>query len=268
MADMKHWSDYVNNIGPLSADGLRHNNLFRKGNKAEMDKVWEFFQRNGRMPTEEEFKTRLGGGGGYNNIMKDMMGVVIPGVPGLNPEDVLIGGEPGKSFLDEYNLDQKGTMGNTLYNTFKQAGEIQYDQGKVGLQTAERDLGMNQAMDRQKFLDEIRNRRRVSLKTGLSSAQIANQEVQSLLMAQNKSNDNAMTFYNQRMGLQNQFAMNDVNARFGAWETLGGGMGANMGAAMAAGAGDANQVAINYGKSTAQNPMHSQWYDKATGTGK
>jgi hypothetical protein len=278
MAELKNWYDYTGEVTSGTAagthmygsqgDGLRFNNMFIRGNKAEMDKVWEFFKQEGRLPTEQEFKTVLGGGGGYKNIMYDMNNTVLPGA-GINPMDVQpgAGGVNGNTYFDEMTrMDDPNTVAGGMYDTFKRAGDIQYEEGMKNLNVAQRDLGMNQAMDRQKFLDQIRNRRRMALKTGLSSAQIANQEVQSLLMAQGQSNENARSYYDQVAAFKTNHAMNDVNARQGVYETLGGGMGSNLGAVMAAGAGDANQVALNYAKNSSRNANYADWWSKAVPT--
>ena len=110
MAELKNWYDYtgINPWGKKSGtstwgagdDGLRFNNMFRRGNQSEMDKVWEFFQKQGRLPSEDEFKNVLGGGGGYENIMYDMNNTILPSA-GIDPMDVQPGanGVNGNTYL-------------------------------------------------------------------------------------------------------------------------------------------------------------------------
>ncbi len=241
--DLGHWRDYVDDAGgPFRKDGLRYNNMFKKGSKAGMDIYWDFYIKNGRGPNSKEY---IDAGGkdyaSWNNINKDFKDVIIPAVEssGMLPNT----GGP-ETLMDQ--VTQGGKIHTDLYDMLKKGGEIQHQEGMKNLAQSERDLNMNQAMDRKKFIEDIRNRRRTALKTGLSSSQIANEEVQSLLMAQNQSNQNAMGFFNQRSQLQSQFAMNDVNANMGAYEMLGSGYGSNLSAIQAGMAGDANQSALGY----------------------
>ena len=221
-----------------------------------------FYKQYNRLPTYDEY-VKLGGDKNQNGFTREISAQYST-LSSLGVDTLKMGTtETSPTWMDQItNMDQQGTVANDFYNIFKQAGETQYQQGTKNLEIAQRDLGVNQAVDRQKFLDGIKNRRRVALKSGLSSAQIANQEVQSLMMAQNQSNANAQSYYDQRMQLNNNFALNDSNARMSAYEAMGpNAFGGTLGTI--GGAGDANQATLNYMKNSGAKDYYSA-YDKNT----
>jgi hypothetical protein len=147
-------------------------------------------------------------------------------------------------------MNVEGTQANDIYNTYLQGGEEQYKQGMANSQKAEAGMQGELSANRQALLEQMRNSRRSKLKSGLSSAQIANEEVQSLLMGQQTAQQTAGMFYDGRQQIENQYATNKTTAAESAYaqyaqQNLGGS------AFAASGAGDAAYQSQLYSQMTA-----------------
>lgn len=256
----------TNSFFGINNDGYRTNNHLRRGTSAELNKVIQWYMENGRTPTMDEFKDITGSkGAGYDNITRDLK--TFKKTNNLSDE-MIQGYKPYQPTLSENftNMDREGTFANQIYQEYLNAGKAQNKADLSMIQQSEKDLAINQAMDRQKYIDEIRNKRRTMLKSGLSSAQLANDEAQTLLMSQSLSNQNARMFVEGKAQVQNNTMLNETNSRINARTALGGGLGANLGAINAGAAGDVNDAAIRYYQELKKNPAYKSSFKTASGT--
>lgn len=92
----------------------------------------------------------------------------------------------------------EGSAEADLYNLLLQSQQEQYAEQKRVMDRQEADLFKGIQADRRSTMEDIRNRRRGQLKSGLTQSQIANQEMSSMLQAQQLANMNRGQFQQQR----------------------------------------------------------------------
>lgn len=254
------------------SDGYKFNNFvgIKRGKKEQLEKYIEYFYKYGEEPSIEWMKqnTSLDHDKAYENISSDFgrflrqNGVedrdiyrqqVIENSPEIqknrqeNPEIAAEGERVDDPYLwDPSRVREEGTKENDLYQLYLDQGKAQGDITKQNLQSAERDMQISMAQQRKQLLDEVRKRRQNQLRSGLSSAQIANEEIQMMLMGQQQQQQTAQGYYDQYVkAMQNQ-QMNPYNAeiaaRQGSVETAQG-----LAPTLAASAGDQVSTGIRYG---------------------
>lgn len=135
----------------------------------------------------------------------------------------------------------EGTQANALYQMALQQTQAQGQAQQQSLARSERGMQGDLAQNRQQLMDEIRGRRQKLLRSGLSSAQIANEEIQSIFMNQQQAAQTAQQYYNQRQQVDQQQQLAPYNAQQQVLEQLPGFQ--QTGAQYAAsGAGDAYEL--------------------------
>lgn len=127
--------------------------------------------------------------------------------------------------LDPYTWDpsrvmQEGAKEHDLYSFYRDLGSAQHDVAQGAMARGERDMQIEMAMQRQQLMDEVRKRRMNQLRSGLSSAQIANEEIQTLLMGQQAQQQSAQQFFDTRGQMQMQHQLNPFTARQSAYDML------------------------------------------------
>lgn len=150
----------------------------------------------------------------------------------------------------------EGTSEDALYQMALQQrqGQLQQQDQQLGL--AERDMQMQLSENRQQLMNDIRNRRRSLLKSGLSSAQVANEEVQSLLQRQQQAAQVAEQYYGQRQQTQTQMANAPQDSAQRAYE-MAQGLSQTGAQYAAAGASDPIELAKQYSNQTNTNFKNS-----------
>ena len=133
---------------------------------------------------------------------------------GMSPEDF---------FWDESKIHEKGTKEADLYDFYRSMGEAQHEVGKTEIARSERDMQIEMAQQRQNLVDEVRKRRTNQLRSGLSSAQVANEEIQMLLMGQQAQQQTAQGFFDQRTQMNQQQQLNPYQAELQARQHIQGG---------------------------------------------
>lgn len=243
------------------------------GTKEQLKEAIQFYLENGRHPTGADFEGKISSDQ-YNNIMKDLETFkiqnnisdadIIQTLPEDNElriqyEEDMASGTKNEYYTDMTDMDTEGTFANKMYETYKQAGEQQYNIGKRELAGAEIDMQKEMAANRQDLLDQIRSDRRNKLKSGLSSAQVANEEMQYMMQGQQQAQNIAGQYMDRRTNLENMYGMNDVLAR---QQTMGQAP-ALLGAGSAFAASDATdyyQQALKYAQRTGKTFQDSWDY--------
>lgn len=143
----------------------------------------------------------------------------------------------------------QGTSENALYQIAleQRSSQLQAQDQELGL--AERDMQVQLSENRQQLMNDIRNRRRSLLKSGLSSAQVANEEVQSLLQRQQEASQIAQNYYGQRQQAQTQMRTAPQDSAMRAYE-MAQGLSQTGAQYAAAGASDPDELARRYAKQT------------------
>jgi hypothetical protein len=236
--------------------------------RGELNELYEFLIKNKRVPTNDEManfnnKIRnnwLGQRNTANKIANAFLEANAEKLTGDSHATVVNGklqvsegykaNNPGEDLLSPYYFDpsktgEDGSKEKDIYDTFVQLAQQENKNAEIKASQDEANMQGELAGNRMKLLDELRNRRRQLLKNGLSSAQIANEEVQSLLIGQNSAQQIASNYFNQRRDIQGQAALIPGQSRLnaiGLFDQLN-----TQGSAYAAGgAGDVNYQAKLY----------------------
>lgn len=153
-----------------------------------------------------------------------------------------------------------------LYNLMLQSQQEQYAEQKRVADRAEQDLFRGIQADRRSTMEDIRNRRRGQLRSGLTQSQIANQEISSMLASQQLANQNRRMFQDQRgqMDIYNTGAQQQARA---AQDLFGLAGGFNQAAAgqYAASTADPTQQAFNIGQYGQGNQGFNEWWKQGVG---
>lgn len=214
--------DYPDNTSASSEYTFPEENRLRF-TKAEQQKLIAFIETYGRVPNPEEYKSagidnknlegeQIAWANNFINLNQDALnskwtetGVITPGA-GQGEFNI-------PSYINPQGIGQAGSAADEIYQSYLQGQKTQYEQGMQASQGAEVGMQSEMAGNRQALLDQMRNDRRTKLKSGLSSAQIANEEIQSLLMGQSNAQMIAGQYFDQRQGVQNQYALAPQVAR-------------------------------------------------------
>lgn len=149
---------------------------------------------------------------GPGDQMRDTILNPSPKTPTTQPSD----GSKNQN-LDPYynammNRQNPNSTINELYNMFQTRGSINFANQMDQQRVAQRDTEVMNAQDRSQMMDSIRNNRRSKLKRGASSAQIASEEIQAMLSAQELANANNLAIQNNIAGLRTDYATNEQDA--------------------------------------------------------
>lgn len=236
-------------------DAYRTADFGRRGKKTHAAQYIEYFLKHGKEPSKAYAKENFGfkSDGAYNNLANDLN--VFLEENNLSKEDVVSqiqSGAPNELEDNKFlasRMFQEGSEENSIYQIALEAQKAQAQTGERETARSERDMQMQLSQSRQELMNEVRNRRRNMLKSGLSSAQVANEEMQSLLMGQQQAAQIAQQHYGQRQQYQQQAQNAPQNA---AMQVLGmlpehGQIGAQFAAAEA---GDLLTQAEKYAKRT------------------
>ena len=127
-------------------------------------------------------------------------------------------------YWDEAKIHMEGTKEHDLFDFYKQFGEAQHEAAQTELARSERDMQVEMAGQRTQLVDEVRKRRQNQLRSGLSSAQIANEEIQMLLMGQQAQQQTAQQHFDARTQMNQQHQLNPFMAEQQARQHIQGGM--------------------------------------------
>ena len=167
-------------------------------------------------------------------------------------------------YWDEAKIHEKGTKEHDLYDFYKEFGEAQHEAGQTELARSERDMQVEMAGQRSQLMDEVRKRRQNQLRSGLSSAQIANEEIQMLLMGQQAQQETAQQHFDARTQMNQQHQMNPYMAEQQARGHIREGM-QGQSAFYASGVVDPHRLAQEYG---GLNEQERSEYKDIIGQGK
>jgi hypothetical protein len=264
------WRDYVyDSQGPFGDDDLLYNNIFRSGSVKDMDLTWDFYVKNGRMPTHQEYKSLGGKSAGWNNIKHDFEKIIIPA---YESHQVATGNKPGidrdpKSdafnayYNDLYSLNE-GTGGRALYDRLEQAFVNQANQE---IQTADvqyQAQALQQAQMVKAITDQVRAERMARLRAGMSESQIANQDIQMLMANVNALNQNAQMLNQQRIDARTNANLAKDQA-YMAYLEQANARGQNATAMYAADSGNAQWNAIQYAREAFGKDFTPEQYKQA-----
>ena len=198
--------------------------------KRDLEQLEAFIKRKGRFPDDEELKD-LGAAWQFASRRrienwKAQMAEEGEKLLEENPEYVQSKLEESgleKIYWDEAKLHEEGTKENDLYDFYRNMGKAQGDVQKTELARGERDMQTEMAGQRKQLVEEVRKRRQNQLRSGLSSAQIANEEIQMMLMGQQQQQQTAQNYYDDRTQIQQQQRLNPYQAELQAREHIQGG---------------------------------------------
>ena len=245
-------------------DGLKTDNLFRRGSKDQFAQYVNYFLETGEMPSEQWVKERFGSTGSMQNFAKDLQTVLQK--QGLNIDSYRTQFKAhfdnqqvdNQYIWDESRLKEQGTKENDVYDFYLNKGRAEGEINQNVLARSERDMQIEMAGQRSQLLDEIRKRRQNQLRSGLSSAQIANEEIQMLLMGQQAQQQTAQSYYDQYLQSVQAKQMNPYNAELAARQHIGGSNQA-MAPSYAAFTADPYGQAIQRGNLSPTQQKYQDW---------
>lgn len=202
----KTWTVDWNNTGflGLKGDDYKVNNAFgmAAGQTKHVNQAVKYLIENGKVPTAE-FLGLEEGSNAYANVLKD-----VETWKSKNPEftaeyekSIREAAEAEASeldsksdyYLDVTEIDQAGTLANDMYNTYIDLGKMH----KQSMAGQEAKMQQELVANRAALLDQIRNDRRTKLKSGLSSSQIANEELQYMMAGNQQAQNITQSYYDQ-----------------------------------------------------------------------
>jgi len=102
-------------------------------------------------------------------------------------------------YKDLYRPDVEGTSGNQMLRDLEGVYEREANTNKMMADIQFKDAAMQQAATVKQITDQVRNERMARLKSGMSEAQIANQDMQQMMTNVNTLNQNQQMLGQQRM---------------------------------------------------------------------
>lgn len=185
----------------------------------DIDNFKNFVRREGRLPqSSEDFKSigtfwdiRRNRDAGWESNLRAFGNHLLEDDPEFQHLNVTDNDNPD-FYWDEARLHQQGSKENDLFSFYQNMGDAQNRIGQQELARSERDMQVEMSQQRQQLLDEIRTRRQNQLRSGLSSAQIANEEIQMLLMGQQAQQQIGQGFHGARTQMAQQHQLNPFTA--------------------------------------------------------
>lgn len=246
-------------------DGYRFNNLFRPGNAWDLSNSIQTMLDLGRIPSKAEIQEHTGielSDAAFRNILYDLN--VFLEKNNLNLDDytntIQEEIEANKTeqekayeqfndyYTDTYSLND-GTTGKKIYDNLL-AAEQQNAISNMQLADAQQQYdAMRQAETVKAITDQVRAERMEKLRAGMSEAQIANTEMQTLMNNVNTLNQQASQYNLARLQAQQQYD-NAQHTAYQQWLTNANTMAQSGAAYAASDAGDINQQALRIMRQT------------------
>ena len=268
------------NADGLWTDGLRHNNLLTRGTQKQFDKMLNHFFTTGNVPTPELLKLRSTDKA-WENLIADFNDVMAynefdvedyqnklyaanPNNPEVfNPNSVNNNNNNINSMDNLFGFDTPGTVGNTLYDIYRQANQDQFESSMQESQYMEKDLNRMVGQERQALIDNIREDRKKMLKSGLSQSAIANREIQGLLQGQNIATELGTGFLGERRNLMQMGNNIDSMAKTQALDSINAGIGNTYAGITTSQSGDYSEMIKKYlGSSRKFQDAFERFYEK------
>lgn len=255
-----------------AGDDYRVNNLFRRGTKEHLDGAIQYLLEYGKMPTKEEFEYYTGysiNDSAWNNIRYDLNVFTSENRLDLDAyrKNANIASDPNQEAFNEYYNDiyslEEGTTGRQMLDNYTLAEQ---NAAMSNMQLAEaqyQQAAMQQAETVKSIADQVRAERMSRLRAGMSEADIANQDMQTMLNNMNTLNQQMGTMNQNRLAAQQQYNLAQDTA-YQQYIESAAAMGNTAAAMYAASAGDPNYVAQQYAKNV--NKLYSpKQYSKVQG---
>ena len=244
-------------------DGLKHNNWagITAGSQKQFDKMLNHFLTTGNYPTPE-FLGIKETDKAWKNLKKDFDGVIeYNGIDVEDYQNQVYAANPNNpevfnpnnvnntnAMENLFGFDTPGTVGNSLYDIYRQANQDQFNSSMQESQYMEKDLNKMIGQERQSLIDSIREDRKKMLKTGLSQSAIANREIQGLLQGQNVATELGTGFLGERRNLMQMGNNIDSMAKTQALDSINSGIGNTYAGITAAQSGDMWEQILKYTK--------------------
>lgn len=253
-------SENYKNPNGSGTDGIRTNNIGRRGVMDNVFDAYASWYRTGEMPTAAALGVS---DAAYKNILRDVeylsaqngldfnthAGVSDTGeIINPNTVDPITGSNINTPegardnalntyYKDLYSHNVAGTGGNQLKRDLEGVYQREADLGVNMADLQFKDAAMNQATVIKQITDKVRSERMARLKSGMSAAQIANQDMQVMMNNVNALNENnAMLGQNRIMARAGQKTAKDQ--AFTAYMAEANARGQNAAAFSAADAGN------------------------------
>lgn len=254
----------------LGGDGYRTNNLFSQGGE-HLDGAIQYLLEYGKMPTKEELEYYTGykiNDNAWNNIRYDLNVFTSQNNLDLNTykQNANIS-DPNQEAFNEYYNDiyslEEGTTGRQMLDNYTLAEQ---NAAMSNMQLAEaqyQQAAMQQAETVKSIADQVRAERMSRLRAGMSEADIANQDMQTMLNNMNTLNQQMGTMNQNRLAAQQQYNLAQDTA-YQQYIESAVAIGNTEAAMYAASAGDPNYIAQQYAKNV--NKLYSpKQYSKIQG---
>lgn len=248
-----------------TGDGLKHNNFLgaTRGSQKQFDDLLNHFFTTGNMPTPELLGLTKDDQA-WKNLEKDFKGVLkYNDIDEVDYQEKLYAANPNNPEIHNPNagndinamenlfgFDTPGTVGNTLYDTYRQANQDQFKSSMQESQYMEKDLNRMVGQERQSLIDSIREDRKKMLKSGLSQSAIANREIQGLLQGQSIATELGTEFLGERRNLMQMGNTIDSMSKTQALDSMNAGIGNTFAGITAAQAGSQYETSAQYNKAS------------------
>lgn len=241
-------------------DGYRFNNIFRRGTGQQLSNAIQTMLDYGAIPTKKEIEEHTGitlSDGEYKNIRYDLdvfleknnidLDTYKKELQSMSEQDKAYA-DFNSYYRDAYSLED-GTTGKAIYDNLL-AAEQQNALSNMQLADAQQQYSaMQQAETVKAITDQVRAERMEKLRAGMSEAQIANTEMQTLMNNVNTLNQQASQYNLARLQAQQQYD-NAQHTAYQQWLTNANTMGQTGAAYSASDAGDINQQALRIMRQT------------------
>lgn len=244
-------------------DGLKHNNWagITPGTQKDFDKMLEHFFKTGNYPTSDLLDMK-DDDKAWKNLKKDFDGVIeYNGIDVEDYQNQVYAANPNNpdvfnpnsvndinSMDNLFGFDTPGTVGNTLYDIYRQANQDQFNSSMQESKYMEKDLNRMIGQERQSLIDSIREDRKKMLKSGLSQSAIANREIQGLLQGQNIATELGTGFLGERRNLMQMGNSIDSLSKTQALDSINAGIGNTYAGIATSQSGDGWEAALKYSK--------------------
>jgi len=209
--DDKFYKVYFSGSDPLAGkgDGFKVNNWagLNRGTEEQLLAAIQHFLQTGDIPVAGDIGTGIGKD--FDNVMGDFN--KWREANGLQDDNYFQkykeGAEPVDSkgdafntyYKDLYRPDVEGTSGNQMLRDLEGVYEREANTNKMMADIQFKDAAMQQAATVKQITDQVRNERMARLKSGMSEAQIANQDMQQMMTNVNTLSQNQQMLGQQRM---------------------------------------------------------------------
>lgn len=247
-------------------DGYYYNNVFRTSNAEDVEIAVKYIMETGKYDEDGVKQALKKAGRGQGAVENELYEIIEDAKTyinkaGFNIEDITDAAESQNSgvdtsedsandaalnafYQDAYSLED-GTTGKAIYDSLLQAEQ---DAALSNMELAEANYqrqAMRQAQTVKNITDQVRAERVARLRAGMSEAQIANQDMQTLMSNVNALNQQMADADVARLQAQQQY-QNAQNTAYQAWLANANAMAQTGAAYAASNAGDIVQQALRY----------------------